>query len=140
MSAFVECTDKILRLHELIRDENDEGEEGDSIRDEIEDLQRDMDWLDEELSNSLSGDLYMLQEKDYYIRTHEVERQALLIRLVRAVSEQSRENALVILKLLQYNMEFPRHRIAEYRYNVWRCLNPIVGDAFKVYWEGLSKD
>jgi len=140
VSAFIECTNKILRLHELIRDGNDEGEEGEALREEIDDLQRDMDWLEKDLSDCLCGDLYMLTEEDLYAKTHVVERQALLIRLLQAVGTKTRQNALVVLKLLRHNMGFPRHRIAEYRYYVWRCLNPKVGEAFGKYWEALPKD
>jgi len=137
MNAFIECTNKILQLHELMADGRGDDEDADVLRDEIVDLQRDLDWLDEDISNALSGDLYMLQEEDLYVKTNEIERQALLIRLLWAVSEQSRENALVILKLLRYNMGISRTRIAEYRYYVWRCLNPVVGNAFRSYWEKL---
>lgn len=127
---FEEYTTTLLRLHFLIAEDDGDGEEADELREELDDLCGALTGSIADVAEHLSGDLYMLDDKDMYIRTTAKEIKALRAELKKSIRYKK---WIRVLEILRYNLNLPRDYIAMVRGRIWMNFNTTVSRAFLEY-------
>ena len=101
--------DLTLKLHDLIAEDKCDSEEADEVRDLLEDMYRHLDQNIKVYTDNLSGDLYMLTDRDMFIRTTAEEKIQKRSELSIAVKDKRWKDVLVILR---YGLGIERSTIA----------------------------
>ena len=114
MEIFLAYTNLILALLELIDNSKGDSNEADIIRDEISDL---FDLLSEEEKQyvkDLTGDLYMVYNREMYFSVTDKERYKNI--LVISIHNQ---DWITVLEMLRFNLGLSSEYIAAYRGRAW---------------------
>lgn len=130
MESFIDYTNKMLELHRLIAADEDEDDVAEMLREDLGDLADRMHPTPRTMAQNLSGDLYMLSEKDMYVKTDDEEKKVLREELHESLKSQ---RWVRVLEILRHNLGLPRGYIALVRGRVWLEFNPNAARAFIDY-------
>ena len=128
-------TELTLRCHELNRIEDDDDEKWDKVIDECEYLNSIISIEDLRIIENVSGDLYMLQNKDIYfiVEDENKHNKNKLNELIES------KNWIDVLELLRMSIGLERELIAKYRSEAYEQLGcKLASLKFKEYHEKIK--
>jgi hypothetical protein len=123
-------TAALIQLHDMMAHGQGDSDEADSIRDEMDGLDRDAPVQERILVEGLSGDLYMIHGQGMYRKMRDEEKPGARLELNLLIDERRWPEAL---ELLRANMDLSEEKVASYRAKIWEHIDPKVALLFREY-------
>ena len=116
----------LIKLHECFENGQEDSQEADNLRDNLYDLEKDLTKEENELIESLSGDLHQTNHESMYYQISTEERKKLIEELFQKIPALDTS----ILKILRAGLNLGEPCVALLRALVWKEKLPQVSHKF----------